>query len=367
MKIGYASKYDKSKISGKSVHVKQFIDRAIDLGHELYTWPGNEHPRTQKIAGNRLKKLMLLRQLDVLYYRVGWRLPSLNYLMRPPFRWLLNTPVSVWEFNSVPEFGRVAGYSEADVRRAIEQLRDCGRFCDLAICVSAAIANYVQDNLGLTNVHVVPNGSDPDLFRPDVEPVPRIQSGPDVLNVVWIGSARLPWHDFDLLKRTATLLYERSRCRITFHIIGQGLRSTADMPNNVHYQGAETYDKLPHWLAAMDVGLCLYKPGPADYGSPLKAFDYMAGGLTVVGTHQPQLRELFEELRQLDLLVSPDAPSALADTLIGLANNRERVRQQGRAGRQLVVDKYNWRRAVRDTLYEMEKSVTRVNGQQARA
>ena len=104
----------------------------------------------------------------------------------------------------------------------------------------------------------------------------------------------------------------------------------------------------------MDVGLVLYRSGPGDYSSPLKLFDYMASGLTVVGTTQPQLREVFEQLGQLDLLVSRDDPEALADTLLRLAADRERVRRQGDLGRQLVIDRYNWRRAVRDTVDEIE-------------
>ena len=40
-----------------------------------------------------------------------------------------------------------------------------------------------------------------------------------------------------------------------------------DMPANVHYYGVEDYERLPQWMSAMDVGLCLYRPGPADYSS----------------------------------------------------------------------------------------------------
>ena len=78
----------------------------------------------------------------------------------------------------------------------------------------------------------------------------------------------------------------------------------------------------------MDVGLNVYRPGPADYSSPLKVFDYMASGLTVVSTEQPQAREIFEKLEQMDLLVPSDRPDVLADRLRMLASDRERVRKQ---------------------------------------
>jgi glycosyltransferase involved in cell wall biosynthesis len=126
-----------------------------------------------------------------------------------------------------------------------------------------------------------------------------------------------------------------------------------EMPPNVNYYGGEKYDLLPRWLVAMDVGLCLYHPGPADHSTPLKLFDYMASGLTVVSNDQPFVRELFNQLGQPDLIAPPRDADALARILLSLASDRDRVRQLGQAGRRLVVGYYNWRRAVADTFEEI--------------
>src|SRR5207253_793964 len=108
-------------------------------------------------------------------------------------------------------------------------------------------------------------------------------------------------------------------------------------------------------MSAMDVGLCLYRPGPADYSSPLKVFDYMSSALCVVATAQPQVREIFEQLDQTDLLVDPDAACGLADKLEALAKNRARTASLGENARKLLIEKYTWRRAVADTFAEIEK------------
>ena len=81
----------------------------------------------------------------------------------------------------------------------------------------------------------------------------------------------------------------------------------------------------------------------ADFSSPLKLFDYMASGLTVVSTEQPQAREIFGQLGQPDLLVPTDDPRKLAEVLRGLARDRERLARQGAASRKLAVDFYNWK------------------------
>lgn len=336
------------------MHVRQFIANAVALGHEVWTWPGNQHAATRPMPTRRFGRLAAMRQMDVIYVRLEDRAPGCCRWAIAPHRQLIGSPVIVWEFNTVPEFGRILDRSEADIERAIHGFRHYGRGCDLAICVSHALAEYVRDNLGIKRVLTVPNGSDPDLFRPDVPPVRRVQRNTDQLNVVWIGSANLEWHNFDLLREAAQLLWERGEgTRFAFHIIGNGLRRMGDMPPNIYYYGPADYDALPHWLAAMDVGLCLYRPGPADYGSPLKTFDYMAAGLAIVGTIHPQICEVFDQLNQPDLLVPPNDPKVLADVLSNLASNRGRVRTQGDAGRRLVVDFYNWRRAVRDTFREI--------------
>lgn len=361
MRLAYPNGlYWENGTSGGNRHIGQFISNAVALGHEVWTWPGDQHPASRLIPTTRVGRLMTLRRMDAAYIRVEWSLPAYGRWAVAPYRQLIGSPVIVWEFNTVPEYGFLLGRSEVDVRRAIEDFRYYGRGCDLAICVSHALAEYVRDNLGIKRLLTVPNGSDPELFRPDLPPVRRVQRNPDQLNVVWIGSANLGWHNFDLLREAAQLLWDRGQGRcVAFHIIGEGFRSMRDMPPNVNYYGPEDYSALPHWLAAMDVGLCLYHPGPADYGSPLKTFDYMAAGLTVVGTIHPQIREVFDQLDQPDLLVPPSDPKALADVLSNLASNRGRVRTQGDAGRRLVVDFYNWRRAVRDTFHEIQSILAR--------
>jgi len=356
MRVMYANAvYRKGATSGRNVHVYQFIHNATMLGHEVWTWPPDEHPDAHRLPSSRLKQFAQLRRADVIYVRLEMSIPRLIRWAISLRHFLIGSVPIVWEFNTVPEFGQLLGRSEADIQRVIEEFKSYGCGCDLAICVSRALADYVRDKLCIKRVLIVPNGSDPALFRPDVPPVRRVQRKPDQLNVVWIGSCDLAWHNFALLYRAAQLLWKRRNgSRVAFHIIGRDLRLIRDMPPNINYYGPKDYEILPRWLSAMDVGLCLYHSGPADYGSPLKLFDYMASGLAVVGTFQPQLREIFEKLGQTDLLIPPNDAEALADVLLDLALNRKRICCQAYAGRQIVIDFYNWHRAVRDTFREIE-------------
>jgi glycosyltransferase involved in cell wall biosynthesis len=360
MRIAYANAgYRPNSPSGGNAHVRQFIDSAIGFGHEIWTWSNNQHPHAHQIPQPRFERWLTLSQMNAICTRIEDRLPAPGYLRwsTQPYKRLLGSPVTVWEFNTVPEFGLIRGRSQGQVQQEIDQLRQYGRACDIAVCVSNALSDYVKTHLQIRRVLTIPNGSDPALFHPQVPPVDRVQRGSDRLNVVWIGSADLSWHNFDLLKATARLMHHaqtETSQKITFHIIGHAHALMREMPPNVTYHGSENYEYLPHWLSAMDVGLCLYHAGPADYSSPLKVFDYMASGLTVVGTQQPQLQEIFHQINQPDLLVPSADPQALADILISLADHPDRVKQQGQRGRQLVIDFYNWSRAAKDTIQAIE-------------
>lgn len=356
MRIAYTNAiYQKNGSDAGNVHVQQFIDNAVALGHDLWVWGGEQHPATHPVPATRIGRLTTLRNMDVVYTRVDDRAPDCGRWAVAPYRQLIGSPLIVWEFNTVPEYGALLGRTEREIQLAIQAFKRYGRGCDLATCVSSDLSAYVRENLGIRRVVTVPNGSDPDLFRPGLKPVNRLQRQEQQLNVVWIGSAYLDWNNFDLLRGAAQILWEREeRSQIAFHIIGRDFTLMSDMPPNVHYYGRQDYEALPRWLAAMDVGLCLYRRGPADFGSPVKLFDYMASGLMVVGTFQPQLKEIFDQLGQPELLLPSDDPAALAALLSKIARNRDWVQCQGRAGRQLVLNYYNWQRTFRDTFREIE-------------
>lgn len=358
MRLVYANaKYHNRTSEGGPAHMRQFIENASAMGHEIFLWHGIEqHPLTKPVPQSALARFKFFRSVDVIYYRIEAIPPLGSRVILPPHRKLAGNPLIAWEFNTVPEYGRLQGMTEDAVQSCIAELKRLAAGVDVAFCVSKSITEYVQKYLGIRRAITVPNGSDPDLFKPGLPHVSRIEKRAGRLDVVWIGSANLGWHNFGLLRDAAWSIWKRGEgAQIVFHVIGQGMQGLRDAPPNVNYYGAEEYQHLPGWLSAMDVGLNIYRPGPADYSSPLKVFDYMASGLTVVSTEQPQVREIMEQLAQTDLILPDDNPETLADVLRKLAADRNRLTRQGAAGRQLVIDRYNWRRAATDTFAELEK------------
>jgi glycosyltransferase involved in cell wall biosynthesis len=356
MRIAYLNvHYRRDHTGGGPVHMEQFVSNTAALGHEVWSHADFGVSGARRLPTTRIARIRAMQRMDVLYVRVDSSFPHECSWTLPPRRALFGFPVAVWEFNTVPEHGLLRGRSEDNVRKSVASFRRFGRGCDLAACVSDALAGYVREKLGIHRTLTVPNGSDPSAFRPDVTVVPRLAPYKDRFNVVWVGSGKELWHDFETMGEAARMLCDTDSGRgIAFHIIGPDVAGVmANMPPNVYYWGAESYEKLPRWLSGMDIGLNLYRPGPADYNCPLKVPDYMASGLAVVSTEQPLVKSVLEQLGAPDLLVPHGDPACLARVLSDLASHRERVQNLGRAGRKLVIERYNWRRAVQETMNEI--------------
>jgi len=358
MRIAYVNiNYKKNHTGGGQVHIEQFVKNAIELGHEIWTYPNSEFVGAQHIPTSRLAHLSVLRQMDALYIRIEGNFTSFCTWSLPPRRILYGFPVVIWEFNTIPEYRLIKGQSQDDVQRNIEKFINFGNGCDLGVCMTSELADYVHDELKIDRVFIAPNGSDPNLFKQKLPAPKRMVSFSDHFNVVWIGSGKIAWHDFAMLTEAAQIISDKLLINeISFHIIGPIVPGIMrDMPSNVYYWGAERYSDLPIWLANMDVGLSLYKPGPADYATPLKVFDYMASGLVVISTDQPFMKRLFAQMGQSDLLVPPGKSNYLANLIIKLSTDKARVSKLGMVGRQLIKDQYNWHNSVKKTLNKIEE------------
>src|SRR5438874_11878593 len=143
MRIVFANaRYEHHSAEGGPAHMRQFIENATALGHELWLWHGERHPATHPVPDGRLARIQLLRTMDVIYYRVEWKWPEDVEWVLPPRRQVIGSPLVVWEFNTVPEYGRILGAPESGIQAAIEGPRKYGAGVDLAVCVSQAIADY---------------------------------------------------------------------------------------------------------------------------------------------------------------------------------------------------------------------------------
>lgn len=109
--------------------------------------------------------------------------------------------------------------------------------------------------------------------------------------------------------------------------------------------GRVNYSEIPNLLRIAKIGLICYYPEPNHIGALSgrnnKLYEYMAGGLAIVGSDLPSWKEIIES-GPFGVTVNPKDPKAIASAIDYLLDNPEVLKQMGRNGRKAIFEKYNW-------------------------
>lgn len=334
---------------GARVHVTQLVHHLTEQGHEVWTLPLYRVERARVLPHAPIPKFQHLRTMDACYLRIEGTAPCLSSFFRPPLRLLTRSIPLVWELNSTPELG-FRGRADQDLGMHEAKLARLARDTALAICNTQGLAQFAAD-LGVPATLTVPLGSDPALFRPDLIPDPTILREPGVLNVLWCGNAAVRWHDLECMLEAAAIL--DGRAPIRFFMVTKSLPVAGPLPKNLTVLPPRPYFSMPQLLTAMDVGLAIYTDESwsryGTFSSPLKVFDYLASGLTLVGSPIEQIKKLHEECPGAVQLVPFAAPSVLAERLGMIARHSGDRLPRNLQGRALVTTYYNWSRVATET------------------
>ncbi len=111
--------------------------------------------------------------------------------------------------------------------------------------------------------------------------------------IVGYYGALAEWFDFDLLKYATRALPDYTFVLIGPDYDGHGLRDSGIAGlSNIHWLGPKSYAELPRYLACFDVATIPFKITEALQAvSPIKLFEYMAGGRPVVTTDLAECRK----------------------------------------------------------------------------
>lgn len=203
--------------------------------------------------------------------------------------------------------------------------------------VSEPVAAWARAH-GASRPVLAPNGVDTRSFT-----AATIGDGP--LRAVFLGSLK-PWHGvevaIDALEGVAG---------VELTVLGDGperdalRRRALDRGVPVRWLGAVPHAQVPAVLSRMHVGLAPYPAGAGDYFSPLKAYEYLAAGLAVVGSDIGQLPAVIADGRT-GMLVPPGDPVALRDAVIRLRDDRRLVRALGASARAQALARHDWDRTL---------------------
>lgn len=257
------------------------------------------------------------------------------------------------------ELARARGWRRVTLRRWYAFTRMQARVArrlDALLTVSDAAADDAAAWLEVPRreLPVVPNGVDPDLFRPrpDVERVPG--------RLVTTASADVPLKGLvPLLDAVAKIRAGRPVHLVVVGRVRPGGRAAAvidrlGLGDTVGSVRNLSTGALARLLASADVAVV-----PSLYeGFSLPAVEAMACGTPLVATTAGALPEVVGPDGGCGLLVPPGDPGALADALDRLLGDRGLRRRLGRAGRERVLGRFTWRRAAAGTVSAYRRVLT---------
>jgi len=210
-------------------------------------------------------------------------------------------------------------------------------------------AGIVRTGIVSEKVTVIPNASDLDLFRPDLDGVAsrtRLGLG-DRFAAIYFGAMGLA-NGLDYVIEAARILSERKQSHIVLVLHGGGgkrdeleaLARQYKLQNVVFSDLVPDKEEVARLVAGCDVAMTIYRAAKEQTWSPNKMFDALAAGKPVLINVAGWLGETIENNgcgRSLD----PHRPAALAETLVELAGKPALCAEMGQKARALAEREFD--------------------------
>lgn len=218
-------------------------------------------------------------------------------------------------------------------------------------CIGLApgIVEGIVRHIPASRVSMIPNGCDLDLHESAKESTWRPDGiGADDFVAVFSGTHG-PANGLEAVLSAAEALQERGRDEIKLLLIGDGRdkeqlvdQAVRRKLSNVVFHDRVSKERLAGLLASSNVGLQILANIPAFYygTSPNKFFDYLAIGLPVLTNYPGWVADLVQQ-HECGKAVPPDNPTAFADALIKLADDRDGCLTMGERARSLAEAQFS--------------------------
>jgi glycosyltransferase involved in cell wall biosynthesis len=162
------------------------------------------------------------------------------------------------------------------------------------------------------------------------------------------------WHGMEELVRSIEWLDDEARAGVVYVFAGDGERreatqaATQEYGEAMRFPGRLSREQVRDWLAAFDIGIFITQDErKRRYGtSPLKFWEYLAAGLPVLITDEPNLTPIVRE-NNMGLVIDEATPQAIGEALTEAYHRREELAEIGRRNAAWAKQFGSWDHACR--------------------
>jgi glycosyltransferase involved in cell wall biosynthesis len=216
------------------------------------------------------------------------------------------------------------------------------------VCSEAVVSALVRRGIPNEKLLLIPNFSETELFRPDTRDEGfRAAHGLEGKFLAVYSGAMGATNGVYQLADAAASLKRLGDDTVRILLVGDG-NERAAFEQRVGEEGLDNVvllpphprEAMPGLIGACDVTLTIFTPHPAlALNSPNKFFDSLAAGKPVVVNVDGWLRRLVEE-NDAGVHVPAGDPDALAESLVALSAQPERLSAMGENARRLAVKEF---------------------------
>jgi glycosyltransferase involved in cell wall biosynthesis len=216
------------------------------------------------------------------------------------------------------------------------------RHASAVVSVTENLKNWLEKERGRSDVALISNAANTDLFSPDAEPEPVTQNP----FVVFFGALAV-WHGARMMLEAVE--HPDWPDSVDLVIIGEGADSplveavSARNPR-IRRLGRRPYESIPGLIVGALAGLVpiVDVSGRAATGlAPLKLFETLAAGLPAIVTEYPTQADFIRD-NACGLVVTPGDAAGLAGAVAVVAADPAAAREMGMRGRRAVEREHSW-------------------------
>ena len=344
---------------GASVHIREMVRAFENLGNEvrIITTAGKSEGNILRVEPVKKKWLgkdvsRLLTQFKIIPFLLKETLKFQPRLIYERYDLYAFGGVIVARLLHIPHFLELNAPLRWGPRRRINfpglaTLMEYLIFflTDRIILTTGNLKEYIYPGFR-SKLRVVPDGADEETFYPfppDEGLGRKLGLGKKVVGFVGSFSPRqgLPLLISALPPEACLLLVGEGRERRKLESLVEGKK--------VIFTGEVPHRDIPRYISLMDV--CVL-PDISIYSSPVKLFEYMAMGKPVVAPSKGQIKELFEDGKEL-LLFPPGDKEKLGARIKELLENRSLREELGRKARERFLQEFTWKKQAEKVLGEI--------------